>query len=60
VDWEDDPLVFIFHYINEATGKVKMNIKAMEEKNWIRIDKTYPEQMALRKKWFLRNLMMSL
>jgi len=48
VDWEDDPLVFIFH--EEATGKVKMHVKAMEEKNWIRIDKTYPEQMALRKK----------
>jgi hypothetical protein len=27
-----------------------MNIKSLEERNWIRIDKTYPEQMALRKK----------
>ena len=39
-EWEEDPLVFIFH--NEMPGKVKMMTHRLNMKDWIKIDKTYP------------------
>jgi len=39
-------LIFIFK--DEVPGRVKMHTKSFNLNNWIYIDKTYPEQMALR------------
>ena len=39
-DWDQDPLVFIFH--KEMPGKVKMMTHRLKMKDWIKIDKTYP------------------
>jgi hypothetical protein len=44
--WEEDPKVFIFH--EDTNGKTRMHIKALDLKNWILIDKTYPDHMAMR------------
>ena len=39
-NWEEDPLVFIFH--REIPGKVKMMTHRLDmKKDWIKIDKTY-------------------
>ena len=46
-DWEEDPLVFIFN--NEIPGKVKMHTRTLNLDDWVKIDKTYPAQMKLRK-----------
>ena len=47
IEWEEDPLVFIFN--DEIPGKVQMHTRRLDFKEWIKIDKTYPEQMALKK-----------
>ena len=47
IEWEKDPLVFIFN--DEIPGKVKMHTRRLDFKEWIKIDKTYPEQMELKK-----------
>lgn len=46
--WDADPLVFNFH--NEIPGKVKMHTRSLDLHNWVRIDKTYPAQMAERRR----------
>lgn len=55
IPWEldggGDP-VFIFH--NESKGKNKMHVRKLDvndrKRGWVMIDKTYMEQMELRKK----------
>ena len=47
IKWEADPRVFIFH--DELPGKSKMHVRRLNLDNWVRIDQTYPDQMALRK-----------
>lgn len=47
-EWEEDPLVFIFN--NEIPGKVKMHTRSLNLDDWVKIDKTYPAQMKLRRK----------
>lgn len=46
--WEEDPCYFVFN--DHIPGKVKMHTRRLDLKDWIRIDKTYPGQMRLRKK----------
>ncbi|XP_057301858.1 uncharacterized protein LOC130636220 [Hydractinia symbiolongicarpus] len=48
IEWEKDPLVFNFH--NEIPGKTKMHTKSLKLEDWVRIDKSYPEQMCLKQK----------
>lgn len=40
-EWDEDPLVFIFN--DEIPGKVKMLTRRLDLHEWIKIDKTYPE-----------------
>lgn len=47
IEWEEDPLVFIFN--DEIPGKVKMHTRRLQMNEWIKIDKTYPAQMNLKK-----------
>ena len=49
-EWDDDPLVFIFN--DEIPGKVKMHTRRLDLHEWIKIDKTYPTQMALKKEYW--------
>jgi len=46
IPWDEDPLVFNFH--NEIPGKVKMHTRKLELDNWVKIDKSYPDQMKER------------
>jgi len=46
IEWDEDPMVFIFN--DEIPGKVKMHTRRLDMKEWIKIDKTYPAQMALK------------
>lgn len=48
IEWDEDPLVFNFH--NEIPGKVKMHTRKLDLKDWVRIDKTYPDQMKERRR----------
>ena len=52
IAWDADPLVFNFH--NEIPGKVKMHTRSLDLHQWVQIDKTYPAQMAERRRlWSL-------
>eukprot|EP00111_Clytia_hemisphaerica_P000604 TCONS_00001747-protein len=48
IPWDDDPLVFNFH--NEIPGKVKMHTRSMKLEDWVKIDKSYPDQMKERQR----------
>jgi len=47
IKWEPDPRIFIFKY--DAPGRTKMHVHRLKLKDWVKIDNTYPDQMALRK-----------
>ena len=50
IEWEADPRVFIYN--DEVPGKTKMNVRRLKLENWVKIDNTYPAQMALRRKFW--------
>ena len=46
--WDADPVFLAFR--DDIPGKVRMHTHKMDWKDWVRIDKTYPEQIRMRKK----------
>mmetsp|Transcript_15917 Transcript_15917/g.28552 ORF Transcript_15917/g.28552 Transcript_15917/m.28552 type:complete len:216 (+) Transcript_15917:98-745(+) len=47
IEFEEDPNYFIFK--NEVSNVVKMHVQPLDLKDWIRIDKSYPAQLNLKK-----------
>lgn len=48
VEWEEDPLEFVFN--DEIPGQVRMHTKPLNLHDWIRIDRTYVQQMELKER----------
>jgi len=52
-DWEPEQRVFIFK--EESVGKMRMQVRPLDLNKWIYIDKTYPQQMDLKKEILKNN-----
>lgn len=52
--WDEDPCIFIFK--DEIPGKMKMHVKNLDLYDWVRIDATYPKQMAVKQELYRSNM----
>jgi len=52
--WEEDPYIFIFK--EEVAGKMKMHIKNLDMRDWVKIDQSYCAQMEVKKELYKTNM----